>query len=281
MASTVSASPIATTSTTIESMEASDPETENNNHLSVIKMAAKNILQQNIYLENNLPLVPRLQNTADDSPTHPKPLKVSQKLETDETSSEMMCVLFNSDHGHVIILPDSLASTLSSQGVTISNSNDSSCPGLPMFAKLIYFYQDSREEPERPFLRLVVHPLQSDRLSICLEEQVLYCLLCKTKFTDADSLVTHAASKHDISCEDFPDSASAIIQSIGQQAAGLHRVSVEERVSPDTIQTTPRPPLFSSGLLSPRMGCEEHPDGGIECPKCDLTLSSARSLGGR
>ncbi|ESO82858.1 hypothetical protein LOTGIDRAFT_91252, partial [Lottia gigantea] len=137
---------------------------------------------------------------------------------------------------------------------------------------------------------------------------ILMCFICRLSFGQVKSFHSHAANEHVMKLSEKEvkilnsKNSSAIIQGVGKDKHPL--MSFLEPVSPNTDnvvstksssvkpkkgspKSSSETPLHSSPLPLPQPSflgmCDEHPQGrlqGVECPKCDIVLSSSQSLGG-
>lgn len=222
--------------------------------------------------------------------------------------SALTCDIICNCDGTVYLTPSDLSCKLLTPDGILNEPSDARCSPFPVSANCVKFYCSSSFEDPAVLVYSVISA-ESTRGDASSHPHLVTCLPCRYRFGHVDQLISHANKVHNLSnlCNSYANS-SAVIQQVGSsQQTTFHYLKFEERVSIDSIlvrssveqtitnssssrrsSTVSTSPVLANKIISPSGlngrrgggGCDEHPDGGIECPKCDLVLGSTRSLGG-
>lgn len=225
--------------------------------------------------------------------------------------TQMSCDIICNCDGTVYLTPSDLSSKLLTPDGVLNEPSDAHCLPFPVSAKQIY-YHSVRDNSQVHLFSVVTESAELATAASSSDNSIRLaaCLPCRLRFRDTEKLLAHGCAAHSItkpSCASS-NSLSAVIQEKVGQSPELSFLTFAMKLTVDNLlvraaelqpvvsaslmsQQQPaasgsQPTLFSPGQqqqrgITPVTGCEDHPEGGIECPKCDLILSSARSLGGK
>lgn len=213
-----------------------------------------------------------------------------------ENTENLACSLISSDiicncDGVAYLSPNDLSSKLLRPDGVLNELSDVHCSPFPLLAKSIKYCCN---EGGNTFV--ICYSVTTDGYVDHTVTQFVACLPCRYRFEHTEQLIAHGTSVHHLSSNlpQHDSRSSAVIQQARNQPYCLsflkfdEKLSFEELLSRLSDATTANnnhqlsvstPPGLTNKL--PPTFCEDHPDGGIECPKCDLVLGSTRSLGGK
>ena len=213
--------------------------------------------------------------------------------------SLISCDIICNCDGTVYLSPSDLSCKLLTLEGVLNEMSDAQCSPFPVQAKYVKYCTDNVQN-SRSVLCYTVTPNPSVEPT---STRLVACLVCRYKFDHTDQLFTHGTVIHNLTF-DFQQNcsnSSAIIQQVRGQQPTLAFLTFDQRMSTELLISRNEETITASGSRRPSVstpptpasklvsglhgtnsvGCEDHPDGGIECPKCDLILSSTRSLGGK
>lgn len=227
------------------------------------------------------------------NPTSPNEGK-SNESQSDKWA-QMSCDIICNCDGTVYMTPSNLSSKLLTPDGVLNEPTDTHCLPFPVSAKAVYYHHQGKDDSEP---EIYSYTVTENSASTENDHCLTACLPCRFIFSSIDALLSHARAVHNIiTPRPISEESSAIVQQAGNQPPLLSclsfnsKLSVADLVAKATGAQTLMSPslgmpanqqLLASGHQRGSMtGCEDHPEGGIECPKCDLILSSTRSLGGK
>ena len=213
--------------------------------------------------------------------------------------SLISCDIICNCDGTVYLSPSDLSCKLLTLEGVLNEMSDAQCSPFPVQAKSVKYCPDNVQN-SRSVLCYTVTPNPSVEPT---STRLVACLVCRYKFDHTDQLFTHGTVIHNLTF-DFQQNcsnSSAIIQQVRSKQPTLAFLTFDQRMSTELLISRNEETIAASGSRRPSVstpptpasklvsglhgtnsvGCEDHPDGGIECPKCDLILSSTRSLGGK
>lgn len=293
------------------------PKSENNNHMSALASVSstKDMFTQKGFIENNVPFTSKSSTHEDsnESDRSSLPLQASPQgsdLENTECNStedaqgmndadgEFTYDIICNIDGAVYIVPCKLSSRLLAPNGILNEVTDTVCLPFPVSAKKLYYF-NSKGSSNRRITRFTLTDFTSTQQQTSSDFTLQICVPCRKHFSSLSSLLDHASSEHQLThpelWSELPANTSAVLYKSQSQSLNLNSMKFEEEMSVESLLSKDSQSERSmsrsssspaSGLFSPTSqkavtsGCDEHPDGGIECPKCDLVLSSTRSLGG-
>lgn len=282
------------------------PEYDNNNHKTTLKSPTTSSVSHNqqVYLENKVncssgkssPVT--LNTAANPSPRlHSQPAISSES--TDDGGLPIDCDIICNADGNIYAVPSEFSSRLLMPTGVLNVAYNRDVLPFPTSAKLLYFY--SREaEAKQNVSKFVVSSFPNRFLSTSGSQTMLFlCLPCCTRFLNFAQFLIHGTTKHQLNSENYANMktvAAAIIQQVSGQAASLHILDLDERLSMDSLLSKEHEsssgsssrsslitPPNSAGAFLPKPtsgGCDDHMDGSVaNCHTCNLVLAS-RSLAG-
>lgn len=242
-----------------------------------------------------------------------EPIPNRSNYQKSKLGSALTADIVCNEDGTAYIIPSKLSSKLLKPGGALIEPGNDTCPSFPTYLKQLTYYNE-RCFPPRAFSYSVTNLQEiSRRSSEPSSSSVLYvCCPCRLTYQFLEQLLEHGKTVHNLTSalpeqELFPK-LSAVIQKVKDHPHSLSFLkediftsfealalcakealpngSNSDSSSRKSSAATSTPPLPTNGLPSTSNGkaspafCDDHPEGGIECPKCDLVLSSTRSLGG-
>lgn len=225
---------------------------------------------------------------------------VSENVENQpDDGTQMPCDIICNCDGNVFLTPSELSAKLLTPDGVLNEPSDTHCLPFPVSAKQVYYHRVGEHSDIHSF-SVTENP---ETAPVPDEEPCLAaCLPCRVKFVDTIKLLAHAHSTHSIITPHISSNrSSAIIQERNGHSPIISFLTFTSKLTVDSllVKASELQPMVSASIsqsisqqqqvfpisqqrgITPITGCEDHPEGGIECPKCDLILSSARSLGGK
>lgn len=233
---------------------------------------------------------------------------IKENLQNTSYSQITHDIICNCD-GAVYLTPNAFSGKLLNPEGMLNEPGDPPSFPCPVLPRTVTYCQ---EDDSTKVWCYSVAPVNRENTEQSFSHRLAVCLPCRFQFGDVGQLIQHGISVHSLSsllryyAMQPEANTSAIIVKVMDNAPMLQLIKFEERISIESLLsrveaersesgitkknssvtvptglTAPVPVSNSQRSSSVSGFCDEHPDGGIECPKCDIILSSTRSLGGR